>query len=52
MRYKGEVRQTDKAGVFHTLDKGNHYIITQFEATDARDAFPALMSPRTKCRGN
>src|SRR5262249_11609081 len=48
IRYHGEVRQSDSAGIFRTLDKGNHYIITQFEQTDARDAFPCFDEPNYK----
>jgi alanyl aminopeptidase len=46
--YTGAVRQGDSSGVFLTEDSGNHYILTQFEATDARDAYPCFDEPSYK----
>src|SRR5476649_2211594 len=48
IRYTGEVRHGDSSGVFQTEDGGVHYILTQFESTDARDAFPCFDEPSYK----
>ena len=48
MQYSGEVRKGDTAGIFRTDDKGNSYLLTQFESTDARDAFPCFDEPSYK----
>ncbi len=45
--YEGVVRK-DSSGVFKSEDKGNQYIFTQFESTDARDAFPCFDEPSYK----
>jgi cytosol alanyl aminopeptidase len=47
IRYTGSVRQ-DSSGVFRAEDLGNRYILTQFEATYARAAFPCFDEPSYK----
>jgi alanyl aminopeptidase len=47
IRYTGVLRP-DSSGVFRVEDQGNRYILTQFESTDARDAFPCFDEPGYK----
>ncbi len=47
IHYTGSVRR-DSSGVFRAEDSGNGYILTQFEATDAREAFPCFDEPSYK----
>src|SRR5581483_2104997 len=46
--YTGGVRRQDSSGIFRMEDKGNEYIYTQFESTDARAAFPCFDEPSYK----
>jgi len=48
IRYQGSVRHGDTSGIFRTRDGDSDYIFTQFESTDARDAFPCFDEPSYK----
>ena len=47
IRYSGALREAG-TGVFRVEDKGERYLLTQFEPTDARDAFPCFDEPSYK----
>lgn len=48
IKYSGRVRRGVSAGIFSSEDAGNRYLFTQFESTDARDAFPCFDEPSYK----
>jgi alanyl aminopeptidase len=48
IRYTGVVQEKNSSGIFRQQESGNWYIFSQFEATDARAAFPCFDEPSYK----
>jgi alanyl aminopeptidase len=48
IRYTGAIERGGSSAVFQTEDAGEHYLLTQFESTQARRAFPCFDEPSYK----
>jgi alanyl aminopeptidase len=48
IQYTGEVISKNSSGIFRQQESGNWYLFSQFEASDARAAFPCFDEPSYK----
>jgi aminopeptidase N len=48
MEYTGKIHRNDGTGIYTAQEAGDWYLYTQFEATDAREAFPCFDEPSFK----
>ncbi|HEV7558381.1 MAG TPA: M1 family metallopeptidase, partial [Kofleriaceae bacterium] len=48
IRYRGKMHRNDGDGIYTAQEAGDWYAFTQFEATDARQAFPCFDEPSYK----
>lgn len=48
IEYEGKIYSNESDGIYRVEDRGNWYVYTQFEATDARRAFPSFDEPSFK----
>lgn len=46
--YDGKVYEKESSGIYRVEDRGEWYVFTQFESTDARRAFPCFDEPAFK----
>jgi alanyl aminopeptidase len=48
IKYRGKMHRNDGDGIYTAQEAGDWYVFTQFEATDARQAFPCFDEPSYK----